>query len=82
MYKIHFVYSATRGADVPGKPDEDLNWFATYPIIPRVGDCVGFGSYWFRVDEVFLYSVEQSKNEVPALINCSYYKPGKKNRAK
>ncbi len=76
MYKIHFVYHSTRGPNVKWKPDEDIRWFATYPIIPRVGDCIGMGSYWFRVDEVFLYSIEQSKNEVPALINCSYYGTG------
>ncbi|HAA26961.1 MAG TPA: hypothetical protein DCE56_03825 [Cyanobacteria bacterium UBA8553] len=78
MYKIHFVYHPTRGPAVKGKPDEGLTWFATYPVIPRVGDCVGMGSYWFRVDEVFLYSVEQCQNEVPALINCSYYAPGER----
>jgi hypothetical protein len=76
VYKIHFVYHSRRGSDVLGKPEEDLNWFATYPIIPRIGDCVGMGSYWFRVDEVFLYSVEQCTNQVPVLINCSYYEPG------
>lgn len=73
MYKIHFVYHSSRGSDAVWKPDEDIDWFATYPIIPRVGDCIGLGSYWFRVDEVFLYSQQQSANEVPALINCSYY---------
>lgn len=76
MYRIHFVYHAARGSDVTWKPEEDISWFATYPVIPRVGDYVGIGSYWFKVDEVFLYSIEQSPNEVPALVNCSYYGPG------
>lgn len=75
MYKIHFVYHARRGPDIASKPQENLTWFATYPMIPRIGDCIGMGSYWFKVDEVFLYSLEQSQNEVPALINCSYYDP-------
>jgi hypothetical protein len=57
------------------KPVEDKEWFATYPVIPRVGDCIGMGSYWLRVDEVFLYSREQCSNEIPALVNCSYYTP-------
>lgn len=36
-------------------PSRDYLWFAVYPIIPRVGDCLFHDGRYFRVDAVFLY---------------------------
>jgi hypothetical protein len=52
-------------------PSRDYLWFAVYPIIPRVGDCIFNNGMYFRVDAVFLY-----ENTAPgwcADIEVSYY---------
>ncbi|MEM9093249.1 MAG: hypothetical protein AAGC93_31550, partial [Cyanobacteria bacterium P01_F01_bin.53] len=52
-------------------PGRDYLWFAVYPIIPRVGDCIFHDGRYFRVDAVFLY-----ENTTPgwcADLEVSYY---------
>ncbi|HEY9889016.1 MAG TPA: hypothetical protein V6D02_11490, partial [Candidatus Obscuribacterales bacterium] len=39
MYKVQIFYLAARNTN-PKAPVKDALWFATYPIIPRVGDCL------------------------------------------
>ncbi|NEP16226.1 MAG: hypothetical protein F6J97_04895 [Leptolyngbya sp. SIO4C1] len=52
-------------------PSRDYLWFAVYPIIPRVGDCLFHDGRYFRVDAVFLY--ENTTPSWCADIEVSYY---------
>ncbi|MEL6332433.1 MAG: hypothetical protein AAFQ76_07575 [Cyanobacteria bacterium J06626_26] len=52
-------------------PSRDYLWFAVYPIIPRVGDCIFHDGRYFRVDAVFLY--ENTNASWCADIEVSYY---------
>jgi hypothetical protein len=47
-------YLAARNKS-PKAPTKDALWFATYPIIPRVGDCVFRDGVYYLVERVFLY---------------------------
>jgi hypothetical protein len=47
-------YLAARSQS-PKAPTKDALWFATYPIIPRVGDCVFRDGVYYLVERVFLY---------------------------
>ena len=47
-------YRAARSQS-PKAPTKDALWFATYPIIPRVGDCVFRDGVYYLVERVFLY---------------------------
>jgi hypothetical protein len=53
-YKVQVFYLAARSKS-PGAPAKDALWFATYPIIPRLGDCVFRDGVYYRVERVFLY---------------------------
>jgi len=53
-YKVQIFYLATRSAN-PKAPVKDALWFATYPIIPRVGDCLFHDGVYYQVTRVFLY---------------------------
>lgn len=55
----------------PGAPSRDYLWFAVYPIIPRVGDCLFHDGRYFRVDAVFLY--ESTNASWCADVEVSYY---------
>ncbi|MBT9315378.1 hypothetical protein [Leptothoe spongobia] len=52
-------------------PSRDYLWFAVYPIIPRVGDCIFHDGRYFRVDAVFLY--ESTNASWCADLEVSYY---------
>ncbi len=52
-------------------PSRDYLWFAMYPIIPRVGDCIFHDGRYFRVDAVFLY--ENTNAGWCADLEVSYY---------
>ncbi|MEM9264122.1 MAG: hypothetical protein AAGA46_01210 [Cyanobacteria bacterium P01_F01_bin.13] len=52
-------------------PSRDYLWFAVYPIIPRVGDCIFHDGRYFRVDAVFLY--ENANAGWCADLEVSYY---------
>ncbi|MBX2863297.1 MAG: hypothetical protein KTR27_07045 [Leptolyngbyaceae cyanobacterium MAG.088] len=52
-------------------PSRDYLWFAVYPIIPRVGDCIFHDGRYFRVDAVFLY--ENTNAGWCADLEVSYY---------
>jgi hypothetical protein len=53
-FKVQMFYLAARN-NSPKAPTKDALWFATYPIIPRVGDCVFRDGVYYLVDRVFLY---------------------------
>ncbi|ESA38062.1 hypothetical protein N836_33840 [Leptolyngbya sp. Heron Island J] len=55
----------------PNMPSRDYLWFAVYPIIPRVGDCIFHDGRYFRVDAVFLY--ENTNESWCADLEVSYY---------
>ncbi|NEQ50486.1 MAG: hypothetical protein F6K11_10185 [Leptolyngbya sp. SIO3F4] len=52
-------------------PSRDYLWFAVYPIIPRVGDCIFHDGRYFRIDAVFLY--ESTNASWCADLEVSYY---------
>ncbi|MEM9905546.1 MAG: hypothetical protein AAF921_11040 [Cyanobacteria bacterium P01_D01_bin.44] len=54
IYKVQIFYLAARSTN-PKAPVKDALWFATYPIIPRVGDCLFHDSVYYQVERVFLY---------------------------
>ncbi|MFZ4675965.1 MAG: hypothetical protein ACOYM4_09780 [Nodosilinea sp.] len=53
-YKVQVFYLAA-SSNNPKAPLKDALWFATYPIIPRLGDCVFRDGVYYRVERVFLY---------------------------
>jgi hypothetical protein len=53
-HKVQVFYLAARSKS-PKAPDKDALWFATYPIIPRTGDCLFRDGVYYRVERVFLY---------------------------
>lgn len=53
-YKVQVFYLAARNTN-PKAPVKDSLWFATYPIIPRVGDCLFHDGVYYQVERVFLY---------------------------
>jgi hypothetical protein len=70
IYKVQIFYLAARNTN-PKAPLKDALWFATYPIIPRVGDCLFHDGVYYQVERVFLY-----ENMGPgwyADIEVSYY---------
>lgn len=69
-FKVQIIYLAARSTG-PKAPVKDALWFATYPIIPRIGDCLFRDGVYYRVERVFLY-----ENTAPgwcADIEVSYY---------
>lgn len=69
-FKVQIFYRAASSA-VPKAPLKDALWFATYPIIPRLGDCLFRDGVFYRVERVFLY-----ENTTPgwcADIEVSFY---------
>jgi hypothetical protein len=54
-FKVQVFYLAARSTNSPNAPVKDALWFATYPIIPRIGDCVFRDGVYYRVERVFLY---------------------------
>ncbi|MDB9526937.1 hypothetical protein PN498_13135 [Oscillatoria sp. CS-180] len=54
IYKVQIFYLAARNTN-PKAPVKDALWFATYPIIPRVGDCLFHDGIYYQVERVFLY---------------------------
>ncbi|MBD2259720.1 hypothetical protein [Pseudanabaena sp. FACHB-2040] len=68
--KVQVIYLAARSGSAKS-PAKDALWFATYPIIPRTGDCLFRDGMYYRVERVFLY-----ENTAPgwcADIEVSYY---------
>ncbi len=53
-FKVQVFYLAA-SSNSPSAPIKDALWFATYPIIPRIGDCVFRDGVYYRVERVFLY---------------------------
>ena len=53
-YKVQVFYLAARSNN-PNAPIKDALWFATYPIIPRLGDCLFRDGVYYRVERVLLY---------------------------
>lgn len=53
-YQVQVFYLAARSKH-PNAPPKDALWFATYPIIPRVGDCLFRDGVYYQVERVFLY---------------------------
>lgn len=69
-YKVQIFYRAASNP-TPKAPVKDALWFATYPIIPRLGDCLFHDGVYYQVERVFLY-----ENIAPgwcADIEVSYY---------
>ena len=54
-FKVQVIYLTARGGSAPNAPVKDALWFATYPIIPRIGDCVFRDGVYYKVERVFLY---------------------------
>ena len=54
VYKVQIFYLAARNTN-PKAPVKDALWFAQYPIIPRVGDCLFHDGVYYQVERVFLY---------------------------
>ncbi|WP_008317644.1 hypothetical protein [Leptolyngbya sp. PCC 6406] len=52
--KVQVFYLAARNTN-PKAPVKDALWFAAYPIIPRVGDCLFHDGVYYQVSRVFLY---------------------------
>lgn len=53
-HQVQVFYLAARSQN-PNAPTKDALWFATYPIIPRVGDCLFREGVYYQVERVFLY---------------------------
>lgn len=53
-YQVQVFYLAARSKKA-NAPTKDALWFATYPIIPRVGDCLFRDGVYYQVERVFLY---------------------------
>jgi hypothetical protein len=53
-YKVQIFYLAARNIN-PKAPVKDALWFGTYPIIPRVSDCLFHDGVYYQVERVFLY---------------------------
>jgi hypothetical protein len=53
-FKVQVFYLAA-SSNSPKAPLKDALWFATYPIIPRTGDCVFRDGVYYQVERVFLY---------------------------
>ncbi|HAZ43543.1 MAG TPA: hypothetical protein DCZ55_03450 [Cyanobacteria bacterium UBA11371] len=70
-YLIHFVYYASFKHESSGAPAKDKEWFKSYRIIPRVGDCVLKDGEWFQVERVFLY--QPTAKGIDAQVQCSFY---------
>lgn len=69
-FKVQIIYLAARN-NVPKAPIKDALWFATYSIIPRIGDCLFRDGVYYRVERVCLY-----ENVAPgwcADVEVSYY---------
>lgn len=69
-YKVQILAKipVSKNTNVPGR---DYLWFATYPIIPRTGDCLFHDGMYFRVERVFLY--ENTRLGWCADIEVTYY---------
>jgi len=70
-YKVQIFYMAARSSNIPKAPVKDALWFATYPLIPRLGDCLFHDGVYYKVERVFLY-----ENTAPgwcADLEVSYY---------
>lgn len=68
-FQVQIIYSPIPGS--PSLPLKEALWFATYPVIPRLGDCLFHDGFYFRVDRVFLY--ESTAASWCADIEVSYY---------
>lgn len=53
-FRVQVFYLAGRNPN-PNAPIKDALWFAIYPIIPRIGDCLFRDGVYYRVERVFLY---------------------------
>lgn len=53
-FQVQIFYRAA-SSTVPKAPIKDALWFATYPIIPRIGDCLFHDGIFYRVERIFLY---------------------------
>ena len=53
-HRVQVFYLAGRNPS-PNAPLKDALWFATYPISPRLGDCLFRDGVYYRVERVFLY---------------------------
>lgn len=69
-YKVQVLAKIPMPANT-NMPSRDYLWFAVYPIIPRVGDCIFHDGRYFRVDAVFLY--ENTNAGWCADLEVSYY---------
>ncbi|MBE9079992.1 hypothetical protein IQ241_22325 [Romeria aff. gracilis LEGE 07310] len=69
-YKVQILAKipVSKNTNVPGR---DYLWFATYPIIPRTGDCLFHDGMYFRVERVFLY--ENTRLGWYADVEVTYY---------
>ncbi|MEO0541562.1 MAG: hypothetical protein AAFZ80_11960 [Cyanobacteria bacterium P01_A01_bin.105] len=69
-YKVQVIAKipVSNNTNLPGR---DYLWFANYPVIPRVGDCLFQNGMYFRVDAVFLY--ENTQPGWCADVEVSYY---------
>ncbi|MEO1349904.1 MAG: hypothetical protein AAFW84_14060 [Cyanobacteria bacterium J06635_15] len=53
-FKVQIMYRAPK-VPTQRSPREDALWFANYPIIPRIGDCLFRDGVYYRVERVYLY---------------------------
>lgn len=53
-HQVQVFYLAARSKS-PSAPPKDALWFAVYPVIPRVGDCLFRDGVYYQVERVFLY---------------------------
>lgn len=70
-FKVQIIYLAAHNSSSAKAPVKDALWFATYPIIPRLGDCLFRDGVYYRVERVCLY-----ENTAPgwcADIEVAYY---------
>ncbi|NEQ29492.1 MAG: hypothetical protein F6K04_00560 [Leptolyngbya sp. SIO4C5] len=69
-FPVQVIY---RASSVPSQhsPKEDALWFATYPIIPRMGDCLFRDGVYYQVQRVYLY--ESTTPSWCADLEVSYY---------
>jgi hypothetical protein len=75
-FYLHFIYHAAFKHESPGAPSRDREWYKSYRIIPRVGDCVLKDGKWYQVEQVFLYQPSTNGGKgIDAQVWCSYYGP-------
>ena len=53
LCKVLYIPEA-EPAESPHAPDTKMNWYLRSPLMPRVGDVIPYGQYFFSVTSVIL----------------------------